>query len=131
MGIGGHTIPAPEAVRAALELLCGERSITRPRHASDAAFPQKPKNGRFLPQIRSMSTSKDLFDAELDALFNVYTPIAGPAAAGLALEFVLPNPVGIDINNVPTNSWTVILSPVGSGVFQVWTSYPGHPVPWE
>ena len=77
-----------------------------------------------------MSTTPDQFDAELGVLFNAYTPAyIGPTPAGLALEFVLPGPVGLDFSNQPTNSWTVVLTPAGSGVFQVTTTYPGHPVP--
>jgi len=105
-------------------------SHIRPRHASNAAYPQSPLNGRFAAPLLSMSTTPDQFDAELGVLFNGYTPAYfGPTAAGIAMEFVLPGPVGLDYNNQPTNSWTVVLSPAGSGVFQVWTTYPGHPVP--
>ncbi len=46
---------------------------------------------------------------------------------GLALEFTLPFPVGQDLNGVPTNAWTVVLAPRGSGIFQIWTTYPGQP----
>lgn len=103
---------------------------TRPRHASDARYPQRPPNGRFLAPLLSLSTPKDQFDTELGLLFNRYTPAYfGDTAAGIALEFVLPAPVGLDFNNVLTNSWTVVLSPVGSGIFQIWTTYPGHSTP--
>jgi hypothetical protein len=102
----------------------------QPRHASNAPYPQNPLNGRFAPSILSLSTTPDQFDSELGLLFNQYTPAYwGPTAAGLALEFVLPGPVGTDFSNTPTNSWTVVLAPAGSGVYQVWTTYPGHPVP--
>jgi hypothetical protein len=104
-------------------------SHIRPRHASNAAYPQSPLNGRFAAPLLSMSTTPDQFDAELGVLFNGYAPAYfGPTAAGIAMEFVLPGPVGLDYHNQPTNSWTVVLSPAGSGVFQVWTTYPGHPV---
>jgi hypothetical protein len=102
----------------------------RPRHASNAPYPQTPRNGRFLAPLLSLSTPKDQFDAELGLLFNQYTPafVDFDSPAGPALEFVLPAPVGLDLNNVPTNSWTVVLSPVGSGIYMIWTTYPGHPV---
>ncbi len=101
----------------------------RPRHASNAPFSPAAPNGRFLAPILSLSTPKDQFDAELGLLFNQYTPsFFEPTNAGLALEFVLPAAVGLDLQNAPTNSWTVILSLVGSGIYQIWTTYPGHPV---
>ena len=102
----------------------------RPRHASNAPYPQKPLNGRFAAPILSLSTTPDQFDVELALLFNGYTPVYwGPTAAGIALEFALPGPIGLDFSNQPTNSWTVVLAEAGSGVFQVWTTYPGHPIP--
>jgi hypothetical protein len=105
------------------------QSHIRPRHAADAKYPQSPLNGRFYAPILSMSSSKDRFDAALGALFNRYTPaFFEPTPAGLALEFVLPAPVGTDLTNVPTNSWTVILSPLGGGNYVLWTTYPGHPI---
>jgi hypothetical protein len=102
----------------------------RPRHASNARYPQTPLNGRFAAPILSLSTTPDQFDSELGLLFNTYTPVYwGPTAAGIALEFALPGPVGLDFSNQPTNYWTVVLAGAGSGVFQVLTTYPGHPVP--
>lgn len=102
----------------------------RPRHASNASYPKSPLNGRFSASILTLSTTPDQFDLELASLFNQYSPAYwGPTPAGIALEFALPGPVGLDFSNLPTNLWTVVLSPVGSGVFQVWTTYPGSPVP--
>jgi hypothetical protein len=98
----------------------------RPRHASDGTVPGK---SRFLASILSLSTPKDQFDAALDVLFNTYTPYVGATDAGIALEFALPFPVGLDQNSTPTNIWTVILAPAGSGVFNLVTTFPGLPVP--
>lgn len=100
----------------------------RSRRAADAKYPQSPLNSRFLPAILSMSTSKTQFDEELDALFNENTPIPEFNANGrLSLEFVLPFAIGFGPGNMPTNSWTVIPSPVGNGIYQIQTTYPGHP----
>ena len=102
----------------------------RPRHASNAPYPQIPLNGRFDARILSLSTTPAQFDLELGTLFNGATPVYwGPTAAEIALEFALPVPIGLDFSNQPTNSWTVVLAEAGSGLFQVWTTYPGHPVP--
>jgi hypothetical protein len=78
------------------------------------------------------ATPQDQFDADLGALFNAYTPAyIGDTPGGLALEFVLPPAFrpGRDYDNVPTNSWTVVLTGGAAGIFQMLTTYPGHPVP--
>lgn len=101
----------------------------RPRHAADAAYPQNPRNGRFIPAILSMSTPADQFAAELGTLFNSSIPpiSIGNQAYGISLEFVLPPAIviGRDISNIPTNIWTIGLTPVGSGIFFVVTAFPG------
>jgi hypothetical protein len=43
------------------------------------------------------------------------------------MEFVLPTPVGLDRNKVPTSSVTTVLGPVGNGIFKLVTAYPGEP----
>jgi hypothetical protein len=97
------------------------------RHSSGAAYPQSPRNGRFAPSILSPSTPKTQFDVEMASPFNEATPIDwGYTTAGIEMEFVLIAEVGLDLNNMPTNSVTVVLSPVGSGTFEIWTAYPGH-----
>jgi hypothetical protein len=64
----------------------------------------------------------------LGKLFN-YTPAYWePTDVGIAMEFVLPFDVGKDQFGGPTNSWTVVLKPIGNGVFELWTTYPGSPV---
>jgi hypothetical protein len=76
-----------------------------------------------------MATPKETFDLELAKLFNQIGPsFWEPTPAGLALEFALPGPIGRDFDNAPTSYWTVVLTPRGGGVYELWTTYPGHPV---
>ena len=101
----------------------------RPFHASNAPYQPRTPKGRFFAPILSLSTAKDHFDAQLDLLFNSYTPIPSGTDAGIALEFVLPAPVGLDFSGTPTNSWTVIIPPSEAGSIRFGRRTPGHPVP--
>jgi hypothetical protein len=101
----------------------------RKRHASDAIYQQDPPNGRFFSPILNMSTTPLVFANEMCltlqgnfALFARINPVTGNTVIDYQSGSI---PIGLNRNNVPDVDFTVVLKPEGSGIYMLWSAFPG------